>query len=963
MTGQRAEMTRQSRHRATRLVQGGLLLAVLAAAAFLRLYRLESLPPGPYYDEAANGILAGEIASGVYRPLFITAYTGKEVLYFYLAAGVMKLLGVSLLSLRLTSALIGIASVALTYGLTWELFREKETLVRHGTALLAAALMAVSFWHLMISRYGFRAISQPLTQALTLLFLWRGLRRGGGWNLILAGLFCGATAYTYLSSRILPLALLPWLLGVWLASRSERRRAAGRIALFVLVAAAVVAPLGLFFLRHPEAFGTRMSQVSFLNPELNQGDLWGTLWRSVGAALGMFTVRGDPLWRFGIVGRPVFDGLVGAFFYLGALVALYGAVRGPQAMDRVRDLGLLLWIPVMLVPSILSIKEVPHSLRAIGVMPVLYLFPARGLTWLLAVTRRVWARLGEATVVGLMAGALLLSGAIQTFHHYFVIWGRASQPYYDNDNDLADAARTLNQMQLDGEEIFVSSLHYRHPTMAFLARDYARMHWLVGGQVLVWPPADGPGATYVVPHSMVPDEKLLTLLDATAQAERYPGPDGDIAYRIYRLPAGAAPTLAPQYPLSADLGHQIELLGYDLRPAAAGESLAVTLYWRVLAPAEAGDYLLFAHLQDAWGFRWSSADVFDYPSAEWATGQIVVQQRDLPLPAVAPPGDYWLVVGFYSQERAARLPRFDAQGRVAGTTVALGPLPVGPAHLPPAAESLAIQQPLAADFGPLRLLGFERDRASVRQGETFYLGLFWQTLQPLPDLQVSLRLEPVGGGERLVLWQGRPVHGTYATDEWPPGAVVLDRYGLTVPHDAPAGDYTLSVIINDGQQAPGESTALASLRVEAVDRRSVVPPIQHPLTVNLGNQVEFLGYDLDRTEVTPGEALHLTLYWRALAQMETSYTVFTHLLDGANRIQGQQDNPPVSGSYPTTLWLPGEIVADAYTLVVDAAAPAGEHVLETGLYVAESGQRLPVLDETGQTIGDRILLHRVQVTR
>jgi hypothetical protein len=155
--------------------------------------------------------------------------------------------------------------------------------------------------------------------------------------------------------------------------------------------------------------------------------------------------------------------------------------------------------------------------------------------------------------------------------------------------------------------------------------------------------------------------------------------------------------------------------------------------------------------------------------------------------------------------------------------------------------------------------------------------------------------------------------------------------------------------------------SLMPLHVDTVDRRVVVPPIQYPLKVNLGSQVEFLGYDLDRTDVNPDETLHLTLYWRALAEMDTSYTVFTHLLDGANQIQGQRDNPPVGGNYPTTLWVPDEVVVDKYDIVVDVGALPGEHVIEIGLYVAETGQRLPVLDEAGQIIGDRILLSRVKV--
>ena len=935
-------------------------------AGFLRLYRLESLPPGPYYDEAANGILASEIASGQSRPLFIKSYTGKEVLHFYATAAVMKVFGSSLLALRLTSAFFGILTVGLSYSLALELFAEEDDMTRQGIALMAAALMAVNFWHIVISRYGFRAISQPLMQALTLLFLWRGLRRGGWWNLALAGLFCGATAYTYLASRIVPLALLPWVLGAWLANCTERRRVTERILIFVLVAAIVLAPLGIFFLRHPETFGARMSQVSLLNPELNQGEFWSALWRSTSAAFGMFTIRGDPQWRFGIVGRPVFDPVVGFFLYLGLSVAFYRVARGPNPIDRVLYVSLLLWLPLLLVPSILGVREVPHSLRAIGVMPVLFYFPALGvctaIRGLASLSVRLrWLR--SSAVVAALGGLLLVTGGLTAGWDYFAVWGTRPQPYYENDNDLADAARTLDRIDSGEQELFVSSIHYRHPTVAFLAHSYPRIHWLVGKRVLAFPPTDGPGAVYVFPSSALPDESLLALLDTVADAERHLGPDGDTAYLIYRLSAGVSPSISPQYSVAASFAHQIELLGYDLPPTVAGDPLTVTLYWRVLAPAEAEDYVVFAHLRDAWNLRWGGSDAFDYPSAEWTPGQVIVQRRHIPVSAVTPPGDYELVVGFSSRGQDARLPRLDAQGRVAGTTVALGPATVEQASALPL-DRPAIQRPLQAEFGPLRLLGLNRDRTSVRQGEILYLGLLWQAGNSLPDLNVSLSLEPEFSSERLLLWEDRPVHGTYPTDKWPAEAMILDRYDLIVPHDTSPGRYALILVVvdRDSRQLVGESVSLGQVRVEAVDRRMVVPAIQHPRAANLGDQVEFMGYDLDQTEVAQGETLHLTLYWRALSEMETSYTVFTHLLDGANQIQGQRDNPPVNGSYPTMLWVPGEVVADEYAIIVNADAPPGEHVIEIGLYVPETGQRLPVLDETGQITGDRILVSRVLVT-
>ena len=79
------------------------MVVVLALAAFLRLVHLGHIPSALEYDEAANVILAGEIAQGKAFPIFIRPYTGKEVLYFYAAALVMRILGTNLLSLRLTS--------------------------------------------------------------------------------------------------------------------------------------------------------------------------------------------------------------------------------------------------------------------------------------------------------------------------------------------------------------------------------------------------------------------------------------------------------------------------------------------------------------------------------------------------------------------------------------------------------------------------------------------------------------------------------------------------------------------------------------------------------------------------------------------------------------------------------------------------------------------------------------------
>ncbi len=79
-----------------------ILLCLLTAAA-LRLPNLSGIT-GLHYDEAANVILTGEISRGESHPIFIESYTGKEVLFFYFAAGLMRLIGESMFALRLTGS-------------------------------------------------------------------------------------------------------------------------------------------------------------------------------------------------------------------------------------------------------------------------------------------------------------------------------------------------------------------------------------------------------------------------------------------------------------------------------------------------------------------------------------------------------------------------------------------------------------------------------------------------------------------------------------------------------------------------------------------------------------------------------------------------------------------------------------------------------------------------------------------
>jgi hypothetical protein len=160
------------------------------------------------------------------------------------------------------------------------------------------------------------------------------------------------------------------------------------------------------------------------------------------------------------------------------------------------------------------------------------------------------------------------------------------------------------------------------------------------------------------------------------------------------------------------------------------------------------------------------------------------------------------------------------------------------------------------------------------------------------------------------------------------------------------------VLIDESGAAAGDAVQLGHLQVRAPERTMNRPGIQHPMQAELGEQVRLVGYDLDATRLKPGAALTVTLYWQALREMTSDLKSFVHLLDSSGRFVAGSDAIPSNWTRPTTGWLAGEYVADVHILALPGDLAPGEYHLETGLYDAESNQRLgdSVILDTAVTI-------------
>jgi 4-amino-4-deoxy-L-arabinose transferase-like glycosyltransferase len=914
-----------------------LLVITLLIAAFLRLWQLDTLPPGLHYDEAADTIIAQQIARGDSAPIFVAAYTGKEVLFFYWAAAWMKLIGPTVFAMRLAAAMLGVLTVAVTYWTTRELFASRslppasKMQVAGGNFIAGLAMMfiATSFWHVLMSRLGFRSISEPLIQALALAALFRGLRLNRwGW-IVIAGVLIGLNLYTYLAARLFPVAIVAIFLFLIAFDRDQRRLRFAQFLVVTSMALIVFAPLGLYFLNNPSAFLTRIQQVA---PQaLTQAP---ALLENIGRALGMFFISGDPYIRFNLPDRPLFSIVWGVFFFIGLITALVGVVRGRTVWRKTAYFSVIIVTFIMLLPTALAMNEItPSNLRAIGMMPLVFVFPALGI-W--RVIQKIWTPINadkSRFVLPVTLSLLLIVPTIETGIVYFGQYVREPQLYVQSDGDLADIAKWLNDQATQGEPVYLAALHYRHPTVAALSEKYGDLKWIAGNRGMVLP--NGPGYLFYARLGLPEEQWLHKVLPDAALIDQPLAPDGATNYRLYHL--DAQPVVTPQVKLEVNFGNIVQLLGYDVEPShperskAQSKDASVTLYWRVLNQADRGDYATFAQLRDQWGFEWGKGGSFDYPSEQWTPGEIIVNRIDVPISAGAPPGDYELRVGWFSPETQQRLNVVAADGGFGGTVAQLQPIPIE--QITTDESQLNIGTRLAWDVRPgLKLLGYTQETSEAQTGAPIEVTLYWQTDAALNDLPVTLQLASCGCANqpvtKSVLTTTVPVQGSYPFNLWPSGEILADRYRLRAPFDMASGDYTLEVVVGDG-----EPIVLGAVNVWQGDRVLEEPPIDHRMNARLGDAIELAGYNLDQS----GAAIKLTLIWKSLKTIGEDYTVFTHVLDHAGQQIGGKDNQPVNGTYPTSRWMPGEYVIDEYVI---STQPSDDYALEVGLYDPETGARL-----------------------
>lgn len=673
----------------------GTLILLLAAA--LRLPALGQVPPGLYHDEAYYGLDAVDVLRG-HLQIYFPANNGREPLFIYLAAGMIGLLGRSPFALRLTSAFIGMLTVSATAAAGRALFSRR-------IGLLAAAVLSVTLWHIHLSRVGFRAVTLPLTIALTLWVGTRAARTGRPPLWLATGALYGLSFYTYTAARFTPVALAAFgLCALALFGPRPFRPHARGLGLAVLAAAVVLAPLATYTALHPAVVLGRPDQVSIWNPAISGGDPWGLLGRQVLRTLGMFFVRGDRIWRHNVPWRPVFGPLLGAAFLLGVTEAARGPRRGGTE-GGARALPLL-WTAVMAIPTILA-EDAPHFLRAVGMLPLLAFLPALGLDALMQGRPRDkgadvppglrGSPMGIAVSI-LAIGLELASGARAYFGPY------AHNPitgYWYEQGAVAlgadinrflgtgwsgEASPLTPTAGPEGVVYVDPTLWEDWPQVRFLITAPERvqvrleatpepsceMGRLTGTQcgpgaepegrptaVFLWPYGDWTRAWALLPHPA----DITVLEGPLSQHDRDTEPFTTyLAFLATRPDPHASPI--------ARLSGGVELLGATIAPREDG-AVRVRLRWRATAPL-AGEYAVFLHYRrDGQTVAQGDSPPAQgrYPTPLWQPGDVLNDDHIVPGVRHPQPGRDELVFGLWNPQTGEYLSVLDEAGNPTGVEI------------------------------------------------------------------------------------------------------------------------------------------------------------------------------------------------------------------------------------------------------------------------------------------------------
>jgi Dolichyl-phosphate-mannose-protein mannosyltransferase len=388
-----------------------LLFAAALLVIFFRVHQIQQTPAEPFSDHAEKLLDVFDVSQGQTH-IFFPRNTGREAIQMYWTLLISWIFGtgISFLSLKIGTVLLGLLTLPYIYLLGKEIANRR-------VGLLAFFLAGIGYWPNVISRIGLRFPLYPLFVAPLIFHLIRGLRTGQRNQFILAGIFLGLGLHGYTPYRIVPLlvVLAVFLYLLHAQSRGTRRDALVWLLIVGVISFIVFLPLFRYATEHPDLFMYRALSRLGASDQPLPGP-WVLIFLSnLWNAIRMFNWDDGNIWVISLPHRPALDIVSGALFLIGIVLLL---VRYSQRRNWL-DAFLLLSIPVLLLPSILSLAfpdENPAMNRTAGAIIPVFIIVALALDSLISA---FGSAKGRRVLVSGLIGLLLLVSASQNFDLVF----------------------------------------------------------------------------------------------------------------------------------------------------------------------------------------------------------------------------------------------------------------------------------------------------------------------------------------------------------------------------------------------------------------------------------------------------------------------------------------------------------------------------------------------------------------
>ncbi|HEX7042787.1 MAG TPA: glycosyltransferase family 39 protein [Patescibacteria group bacterium] len=411
-----------------------LLLVILFIAFFLRFFQLGAIPASLTWDEVAWGYNAyslginGTDEFGRFLPHDYLESFGdyKPPMYAYLDVVPIKTFGLNEFATRFPSAFFGLLTVLVTYFLVKRLFYKSENAKLYGLA--TSLILAVSPWHIMLSRAAFEAnVANFFVVCGVWLFLAAVQDRP--WYLILSAASFVASMYTFNSARVVA-PLLVIILGIIFLKRLLQHKKS--LILAIVVGILFILPTFKFLLS-PQA-GLRFQEVNIFsdvslvttsNQEIkNDNNAWWSkiihnrrlvytaeylhhYFDNLNPAFLFIKGDGNPKFSTQDVGEMYLWDL--PFFVIG-LVLLFKRKEGKWWVIPI-------WLLLGIIPAAFA-RETPHALRIENSLPTFQIVIAYGFVLTILYFKK-YRKLITVTLL-----LLLFLNVLYFLHGYFANYTR-----------------------------------------------------------------------------------------------------------------------------------------------------------------------------------------------------------------------------------------------------------------------------------------------------------------------------------------------------------------------------------------------------------------------------------------------------------------------------------------------------------------------------------------------------------